>query len=77
MTLHGHIHNGMVVFDSPIALPEGTVVRVEPVVQAIVESDLPRPSLADRLSNFLQHTVDLPADAATQHDHYLYGHQKR
>ena len=27
----GHIENGVVVFSAPIALPEGTVVRVEPV----------------------------------------------
>jgi len=31
MVLHGHIHNGVVVFDEPVALAEGTKVQVEPV----------------------------------------------
>jgi hypothetical protein len=30
-TLQGHIKNGVVVFDGPMALPDGTAVRVEPV----------------------------------------------
>lgn len=29
MTYGGHIENGVVVFDQPVALPEGTEVRVE------------------------------------------------
>jgi hypothetical protein len=32
---------------------------------------------AERWPNFLQHAVDLPADAASQVDHYLYGTPKR
>jgi len=31
MTYGGHIENGVVVFDQPVALPEGMEVRVEPV----------------------------------------------
>jgi hypothetical protein len=30
-TLQGHIKNGVVVFDAPMSLPDGTVVRVEAV----------------------------------------------
>jgi len=30
-TLQGHIRNGVVVFDGPISLPDGTAVRVEAV----------------------------------------------
>jgi hypothetical protein len=29
MSFQGHIENGVVVFDHPVALPEGTLVRVE------------------------------------------------
>jgi hypothetical protein len=29
MTYQGHIENGIVVFDEPISLPDGTEVRVE------------------------------------------------
>jgi len=32
--LQGHILNGMVVFDKPTPLPDGTAVRVEPVETA-------------------------------------------
>ena len=31
MTYGGHIENGVVVFDQPVALPEGTEVRIEPL----------------------------------------------
>ena len=31
MTLHGHIHNGVVVLDDPTALPNGTPVSVQPL----------------------------------------------
>ena len=31
MTYEGHIENGVVVFDRPVPLPEGTGVRVEPL----------------------------------------------
>ncbi len=29
MTLQGHVRNGVVVLDEPLAIPEGTLVRVE------------------------------------------------
>ena len=32
MSYRGHIQHGMVVFDEPVPLPEGAVVRVEPAV---------------------------------------------
>jgi len=31
MSYQGHIENGVVVFDQPVSLPNGTEVRVEPV----------------------------------------------
>jgi hypothetical protein len=31
MLFHGHVENGVVVFDEPVSLPEGTKVCVEPV----------------------------------------------
>ncbi len=31
MTFGGHIENGVVVFDQPVALPEAAEVRVEPL----------------------------------------------
>jgi hypothetical protein len=34
MTYGGHIENGVVIFDQSVALPEGTEVRVEPLLPA-------------------------------------------
>ena len=31
MSFQGHIENGVVVLDEPVSLPNGTVVRIEPV----------------------------------------------
>ena len=79
MTLEGRIENGVVVFNEPVALPDGTVVRVE-VVAATPAQD----HKAEQAGHFLKHyknligTVDdLPADAALNHDHYLYGLPKK
>lgn len=34
MVLQGHIEKGVVVLDQPLALPDGTLVRVEPIAPA-------------------------------------------
>ena len=38
MIFHGHIHNGVVIFDEAPQLPEGTPVRVE-VVETAPKTD--------------------------------------
>ena len=80
MTLEGHIQNGVVVFNEPVSLPDGTPVRVE-VVETTTAKDQPS---AKQSGDFLSHyknvigTVeDLPPDAAHNHDHYLYGLPKK
>jgi hypothetical protein len=78
MILEGHIKNGVVVFDDPVSLPEGTPVRVEVVANGQPQTETPSPAtLQKRLENFLKHAVDLPEDAALNVDHYLYGHPKK
>jgi hypothetical protein len=80
MTLEGRIANGVVVFNEPVSLPDGTPVRVE-----VVATPSPKDQdAAERSGHFLNHyksvigTVDdLPADAALNHDHYLYGLPKK
>jgi hypothetical protein len=37
MSLHGHIENGVVVFNDPVSLPNGTPVRVEAITCAVVD----------------------------------------
>jgi len=70
MSLAGHVENGVVVFDEPVSLPEGTPVRVEPV------SEPPPKTLAERFKNVIGAGVNLPDDLAKNHDHYLHGTPK-
>ena len=69
MSFEGHIENGVVVFDQPVALPNGTPVRVEVVSSA--------KTLAERFQHVIGTAIDLPEDMAKQHDHYLHGAPKQ
>jgi hypothetical protein len=79
MSFEGHIQDGVVVFDEPIELPDGTPVRVEVVGPRVGEnSNEPQPG------HFLKHyqkvigvITELPPDAALNHDHYLYRQPKK
>jgi predicted DNA-binding antitoxin AbrB/MazE fold protein len=67
----------------PLALPEGTRVRLQVEEQngSNITSAPPAaeqtPSLFDRLSNVVGSVDDLPEDSSTNLDHYLYGQPKR
>jgi hypothetical protein len=76
MTLTGHISGGQVVFDQPVSLPEGTRVRVEPVEPVPPPPADTRPTMLERYRHVIG-KVEMPPDAAEQHDHYLYGTPKR
>ncbi|MFL5241339.1 MAG: hypothetical protein ACJ8FY_04470 [Gemmataceae bacterium] len=74
MSLTGHVQNGVVVFDTPNPLPDGTAVRVEALEIP------PKPatrSLLDRLGDVVGKAADFPPDASQNVDHYLYGHPKK
>jgi len=78
MTLHGHIHNGVIVLDEKVPLPEGAAVQVQVIVPPQVTTDGKElPTLAETLKDFIGVLEDLPEDAATNHDHYLYGTPKK
>ena len=66
MSFQGHVQNGVVVFDEPVSLPEGAVVRVELIASS------PRQTLAERYKNIIGTVHDLPEDMAENHDHYLH-----
>ena len=81
MVLRGHIENGVVVFNEPVPLPNGTPVNVEPAKPEVEGDD---PSSTKGVGYFLRHyqsvigsVEDLPEDAAQNVDHYLYGHPKK
>jgi hypothetical protein len=79
MVYRGHVKNGVVVLDEQAALPEGAEVRVE-----LAGAGADRPvldesgqTLGQKLLKYAGRAVDLPADAARNHDHYLYGTPKK
>ncbi len=43
MTLTGHVRNGVVVFDQPLQVPDGTVVRVDLPTPSRIASAPPQP----------------------------------
>lgn len=67
MTYRGRIQGGRVVIDAAVELPDGTEVVVETIEPA------ERPTLAERFRNVIGSVPDLPADMASQHDHYVHG----
>jgi hypothetical protein len=77
-TYTGQVQNGVIVLDKGTpALPEGMTVRIEPDEKS-ARSTSPTPllELMDRLDH-MPGDPDWPTDAASQHDHYLYGSSKR
>lgn len=71
MEFEGTVQNGVVVFTQPMALPEGTKVKV-----VLTEAPAAQPTLL----NLLKHAgslTDMPSDFAAQHDHYIHGTPKR
>ena len=65
MSLMGHMQNGVVVFDEPVALPEGTEVEVRDSKLDTV------PGLWDRLNSVVGQADGFPLDASARIDHYL------
>ena len=63
----GRVKNGVVIFDGGFSLPEGTAVRVEPLKPADEAT-----RLQGQLLEWAGKGVDLPADLARRHDHYLH-----
>ncbi len=79
MTLHGQIRNGLVVLDKSGVLPDGTEVTVRPVLGRAKPRKSPKKSVKAKrkIMRFAGKAKGLPADAARNLDHYLYGHPKR
>jgi len=76
MSFTGHIQNGLVVFDAPVSLPDGTRVTVTPQEpkEAAVEKV---PTIFERYKDIIGIASDLPADFAENHDHYIHGTPKK
>jgi hypothetical protein len=70
MSLTGHVQNGVVVFETSNALPDGTAVKVEAIE---APPKLPKRSLLDRLGDVVGKAEGLPADASQNVDHTSTG----
>ncbi len=70
MTYRGKVKNGVVVLEDSTTLPEGTEVCVEPI------GERPLMDLV-RVAEAVPDDPEWPTDGATEHDHYLYGTDKR
>ncbi len=76
----GKVVNGVIILENGETLPDGTMVRVEPL-----EADKPAQSaddVAELREMLLSHAgaisdSELPSDLAENLDHYLYGTPKR
>ena len=69
MSITAVIENGTIKLPKHVRWKSGTVVRIEPV-------DESSPSLLDALKEFDGMADDLPADLATNLDHYVHGHSR-
>lgn len=78
MTCTGHVRNGTIVLDEPLRLPEGSAVVIEvrdADTSPNISDQLP-PTVFERLKPIVGAAKGLPEDAASNADHYLYGHPK-
>lgn len=76
--LTGTVHQGVVVLDPPASLPEGQAVKI--IVESAVETSTNNPqaeTVGQRLMKFAGTIEGLPPDFALNHDHYLFGAEKR
>jgi hypothetical protein len=74
MTYLGHFKNGVIILDEPANLEDGTLVRVEVVINkaeevAIDEADIP--TLAERLGDVIGSIKGGPDDVSVNHDWYV------
>lgn len=72
MVYRGHVKDGAVVLDEPVALPEGAEVEVD-----IVSVPKEGTTLGERMMKYAGCIKGLPADFSVNHDHYLYGTPKK
>jgi hypothetical protein len=68
MTYRGRVKNGVVVLEGAPALPEDTVVSVEPVETVPQEQ-----TLGSDLMRFAGSVKGMPTDMSRNHDHYAHG----
>lgn len=74
MTYRGTVRNGTVILENGASLPDGTLVRVEPMEVREEPGSGRELSPLFRVAERAKSTGI--ADLGINHDHYLYGHPK-
>ncbi len=69
MSITAIVEKGVIKLPNDVLWPSGTVVRIEPVEEAV-------PTLLETLKEFDGIADDLPADLAANLDHYIHGHSR-
>lgn len=72
MQLEGVVHNGVIVPNVPLVLPEGTRVVISPATPETAAKPF-----GERFAEFKGAAPGLPADLARQHEHYRLGTPKQ
>ncbi|MDQ3011620.1 MAG: hypothetical protein M3X11_13045 [Acidobacteriota bacterium] len=78
--LTGTVHQGVIVIDSPVKLPEGQTVKIIVEAPLVIEASSKKTqteTVGQRLMKFAGTIEGLPPDFALNHDHYLFGAEKR
>jgi hypothetical protein len=76
--IRGRVQNGVVLLEDPKALSDGTEVAVKPLRRGVRKAQGDREkTVGTALARLAGQAEGLPADAARNVDHYLYGHAKR
>jgi hypothetical protein len=71
MTCRVKVANGIVRLPPDLKVPDGTEI------QLTIPDTSAQPSFAERYASYIGMADDLPADLASNLDHYLHGHQKK
>ena len=87
MTFRGHVQNGVILLDDPVAIPEGAAVDVRVIGEATEPKRAPlpdsnSPSIEEKLVAIwadvpASEWAKLPADLTDHLDHYIYGTPKK
>ena len=77
MTFAGHVLNGVVLFETPGVVPDGTKVTIRVEDAAAGEAASATALLGQRFAWLTGAIPDLPADFAAEHDHYIHGTPRR
>ena len=76
MTYKGHVEKGVIVLDEPVQLEDGAEVTIEFCAGSLKDEHSHRP-FSERYADIIGKAEELPEDASSNYEHYLYGLPKQ